>query len=195
MIEMDGLAFLSYVVILAFTPGPNNLMSLEESKRFGFRKSFPFMEGLLAGFLILAVAALIFTDWLLRSMPTVEPLLKAVGSAYILYLVWKLFASGATRSASESNRQLFLAGLILNLSNVKVMLYFLTGYSSFILPAYENFWIALLFGLLLCFAGACSNLLWACFGSLFKAFFARHELSINIVMAILLIYSAVEIWS
>lgn len=192
---MDFVAFLSYVVILAFTPGPNNLMSLEESKRIGFRNSFPFMEGLLAGFLILAVATLLFTDNLITYMPSVEPYLKAVGSVYILYLVWKMFGRSHTAERKErSNRQLFLSGMFLNLSNVKVMLYFLTGYISFILPAYENFWTALLFGVFLCFAGACSNLLWGSFGSLFKRFFNRYARIVNIVMAVLLIYSAIEIW-
>lgn len=192
---MNLIAFLSYVIILAFTPGPNNLMSLEESKRVGFRNSFPFMEGLLAGFLILAIATLLFTDNLSTYIPSIEPYLKAAGSAYILYLVWRLFGKSDSEGKNgKSNQQLFLSGLILNLSNLKVMLYFLTGYISFILPTYENFWTALLLGLFLCFAGTCSNLLWASFGSLFKRFFSRYERIVNIVMAILLVYSAVEIW-
>lgn len=194
---MNLVAFFSYVVILAFTPGPNNLMALEESKRLGFRNSFPFIEGLLAGFLILAIVTLLFTDNLYTYIPSFEPYLKAVGSVYILYLVLKLFVnrqSKANKNQKQSNSRLFLSGLILNMSNVKVMLYFLTGYVSFILPAYKNFWVAMCLGLFLCAAGTCSNLLWASFGSLFKSFFIRYERYVNVIMAALLVYSVIEIW-
>ncbi|MCO7124572.1 LysE family transporter [Sporolactobacillus shoreicorticis] len=193
---MNLIAFLSYVVILAFTPGPNNLMALEESKRLGFKRSFPFMEGLLAGFLVLAIITLVFTDRLMTYIPSFEPYMKIVGSFYIFYLIWGLFRKSSEKeSTNQSNRQLFISGLILNLSNVKVMLYFLTGYIAFILPAYENIWIALLLGLFLCFAGTCSNLLWASFGSLFKNFFNHYERAVTIAMAALLFYSVIEIWS
>ncbi|WP_176557801.1 LysE family translocator [Sporolactobacillus terrae] len=193
---MNLVAFLSYVIALAFTPGPNNLMALEESKRLGFKRSIPFMEGLLAGFLILAISTLVFTDRLMTYIPSIEPYMKTIGSLYILYLIWGLFStSDKSENKEQANQQLFISGLILNLSNVKVMLYFLTGYIAFILPAYENIWIALLLRLFLCFAGTCSNLLWASFGSLFKNFFTRYEHVATFIMAIMLFYSVIEIWS
>lgn len=38
----NWLNFLSYAVITAITPGPNNIMSMSNAGRLGFRKSFPF---------------------------------------------------------------------------------------------------------------------------------------------------------
>ncbi len=38
-------AFLSYVIITTFTPGPNNIMSMSNASRYGFRKSLPFNVG------------------------------------------------------------------------------------------------------------------------------------------------------
>ena len=46
------LDFLSYAVVTAVTPGPNNLMSLSNAGRLGFRRAFPFNLGIWAGFAI-----------------------------------------------------------------------------------------------------------------------------------------------
>ncbi|HWJ02835.1 MAG TPA: lysine transporter LysE, partial [Verrucomicrobiae bacterium] len=32
-------AFLSYVLVTSFTPGPNNIMSMSNASRYGFKKS------------------------------------------------------------------------------------------------------------------------------------------------------------
>ena len=44
------LDFLSYAIVTAVTPGPNNLMSMSNAGRLGFRRSFPFNLGIWAGF-------------------------------------------------------------------------------------------------------------------------------------------------
>ncbi|WP_100487799.1 LysE family transporter [Sporolactobacillus pectinivorans] len=192
---MNYSAFLTYVIILTFTPGPNNLMSMEEGKRVGFRKSLQFVSGIFVSFLMLAIVTLIFTDSLKDYVPAIEPWFKVLGSAYLLYLVWKMFgSSNAMDRENDLHRIAFFSGMILNFSNIKTMLFLLTGYSSYILTAYQSFNIAIMFGLLMCIVGLCSLLLWASLGSLFNRFFHRHEKVVNTVLAILLVYSAIEIW-
>ena len=44
--------FFTYAVATAITPGPNNIMSMSNGSRFGFRKAFPFNLGIGAGFSI-----------------------------------------------------------------------------------------------------------------------------------------------
>ena len=44
------LPFLTYAVITAATPGPNNLMSMSNGGRLGFRRALPFNFGIWAGF-------------------------------------------------------------------------------------------------------------------------------------------------
>ena len=44
------LNFLSYAVVTAATPGPNNIMSMSNASRLGFRRSFPFNLGIWLGF-------------------------------------------------------------------------------------------------------------------------------------------------
>ena len=47
---MDTLPFFLYVIIMAITPGTNNLMSLAESSHLGLRRSLPFLYGLFVSF-------------------------------------------------------------------------------------------------------------------------------------------------
>lgn len=42
----NWLNFLSYAIVTAVTPGPNNIMSMSNAGRLGFRKSFPFNLGI-----------------------------------------------------------------------------------------------------------------------------------------------------
>ncbi|WP_312815044.1 hypothetical protein [Sedimentibacter sp.] len=35
-------AFISYAFITSFTPGPNNIMSMTNATKYGFKKSLPF---------------------------------------------------------------------------------------------------------------------------------------------------------
>lgn len=44
------ISFLTYLVITATTPGPNNIMSMSNASKYGFRKSFPFNLGIFVGF-------------------------------------------------------------------------------------------------------------------------------------------------
>lgn len=58
-------AFLSYVALTTFTPGPNNIMSMSNASRFGLRRSMRFTVGVCAGFFVIVGLAIAFTVALL----------------------------------------------------------------------------------------------------------------------------------
>ena len=43
-------AFVSYVLITTFTPGPNNIMSMSNASRYGFKRSIMFNVGVFLAF-------------------------------------------------------------------------------------------------------------------------------------------------
>ncbi len=103
---------------MAITPGPNNLMALQESRLRGLRGSYPFLSGLFVSFFILDFLTFFFTNEL-RSISTLALiLLKGVGSLYLGYLILSLFGISIqlTRTTHLDNR--FWAGMFLNLTNV-----------------------------------------------------------------------------
>jgi threonine/homoserine/homoserine lactone efflux protein len=44
-------SFLSYIFIMAYTPGTNNIMSMSNAKNVGFKKGVVFNFGISVGFL------------------------------------------------------------------------------------------------------------------------------------------------
>ncbi|MFT8878619.1 MAG: LysE family transporter [Oenococcus sp.] len=180
------------------TPGPNNLMTLQESRQHGFRGSMPFLNGLFVSFFILDFLAFFFTDFLKSISATAVLLMKILGSLYLIYLIMNLFRTKSDARGKQkivsSNRQ-FWAGMLLNLTNVKVILYFLIGYISFLIPLFQNNrLLIIIFGIVMCSITAVCNLLWAGAGSLFQRLFLRHERVLNIILAVLLLYATVEMW-
>lgn len=85
---MSIIAFLSYVIITSITPGPSNILMMNEARRFGFVGAWQFNTGILAGFAVLGMVSGIFTAGLYSWIPVVEPYFKLAGAAYLLYLAW-----------------------------------------------------------------------------------------------------------
>ena len=145
------LAFFVYCLAMSFTPGPNNLMSMSVSKKVGFYRSFPFLWGLFFSFFLISAAIYFFSATVQALLPQLETPFKAVGSLYILYLTWQIIKppKAAEKTEDEKNikSRLFLSGFLLNLTNVKVMLFFLMGYISFILPVYDALLPCILLGI------------------------------------------------
>jgi threonine/homoserine/homoserine lactone efflux protein len=187
---MDKIAFLMYVAFTVITPGPNNLMSMMNAERFGLVKSLPFNLGIFCGFFFIMALSALFTGTLYELMPQVTPVMVWVGAAYILWLAY-VVARDKPRSARElMESNSFLAGLLLQFMNVKIMLYGLTAFSAFILPHYSGVATIVAFALFLAAAGCSANLLWAAAGAVFRRFFALYRRPFNWVMAASLVYCA-----
>ena len=86
--------FLSYAVVTAVTPGPNNLMSLSNAGRLGFRRAFPFNLGVWAGFSVVMVMCTVFCSALSELIPRIKTPMLFLGAAYMLWLAWKTWRSG-----------------------------------------------------------------------------------------------------
>jgi threonine/homoserine/homoserine lactone efflux protein len=54
-------SFLTYIFIVAYTPGPNNIMSMNNARNVGFKKGIIFNFGILTGFFFLLILCLLFS--------------------------------------------------------------------------------------------------------------------------------------
>ncbi|RAS75404.1 LysE family transporter [Priestia endophytica] len=191
---MNFTAFLSYIIITSITPGPSNLLMMNEARRFGFKRSLPFNIGILSGFIILGIVTSLLTTSLYKWIPMIEPYFKVVGAVYLLYLAWKIAFSKGGKKEDIDNQSSFFSGLFFQILNVKSILYFLTALSTFVLP-YSGSNITIFFFMCLTIVIGCvALLLWAVFGSAFKKIFSKYNKTINIVMCLLLVYSAITIF-
>ncbi|MDD2370822.1 MAG: LysE family transporter [Firmicutes bacterium] len=187
--------FLSYVLLTTFTPGPNNIMSMSNASRYGFRKTLNFNLGIFFGFLSIIALCSIFSVTLFRLIPSIKPIMTWIGAIYILFLAWKTFTSKPDlHDPSKKNTNTFLIGFLLQFVNPKAILYGITIFSTFIVPYYKSFYMISFFVVFLALIGFTSTCSWSLFGSLFQKLLYKYSKIINSVMALLLVYCAVSLF-
>ncbi|EMT53059.1 LysE [Brevibacillus borstelensis AK1] len=191
---MNLTAFLLYIIITSITPGPSNLLVMNTARRYGFKGSAPFNMGIVSGFIMLGIGTSLLTASLYQWIPMAEPYLKAAGAAYLLYLAWQMAFSKGAEGTDTNSRSSFFAGLLFQILNVKSILYFLTAMSTFILPYHDSNEAKLFFMCVTILIGCAALLLWALCGATFKKVFAKYDRIINMIMCLLLIYSAITIF-
>ena len=186
-------SFLTYAVVTAITPGPNNIMSMTNGSRKGFRKALPFNLGIWVGFSIVMVLCTVFCSLLSSLIPKIKTPMLVVGADYMLYLAWETFRSGGIEEGSH--RDGFLSGLLLQFINPKIYVYCIMSMEAYILPYFSGQVLPLLgFALLLAFIGFFFTLCWSAFGSVFHWLFSKHAKVVNTIMALLLVYCAVSLF-
>ncbi|MDO7788287.1 LysE family transporter [Desulforamulus aquiferis] len=188
-------AFLSYVLVTTFTPGPNNIMSMSNASRYGFKNSIFFNVGIFFGFFFIIALCSIFSATLYSLIPSIKPAMTFIGAAYILWLAWKTYKSKPhSEDKNEKHTNTFLAGFLLQFVNPKVILYGITTVSTFIMPHYKSVLMLTFFSVFLAFVGFIATCCWSLFGSIFQKFLISNNTMINTVMALLLIYCAISLF-
>lgn len=186
--------FLTYAIITAVTPGPNNIMSMTNASKFGLKKSFSFNLGIWGGLSFVILVCTILSRSLHTLLPTIKMPMLIVGASYMLYLAWKTYKSSPEIGENHAQNS-FLSGLSLQFINPKIYIYGIVSMEAYILPIYQgNIMILFAFAFILATIGFISTLLWAMFGSLFKTLFSEHADTTNGIMALLLIYCAISLF-
>lgn len=186
--------FLIYCFVTAYTPGANNLLSMSNAARLGFRKSFRFNLGITAGFLIVMSVCTFFCSTLYAILPTVKIYMQIFGAAYMLYLAWKVWKTSSDLKAENKTESSFFAGMILQFMNPKIYIYAITAMSLYILPVFHSAMALAGFTAVLTMIGASGSYVWALFGSAFCKIFAKHTRAVNLIMAFLLVYCAISLF-
>ena len=86
--------------VSSITPGPNNMMMLASGVNFGFRRSVPHWLGICGGFTFMLCAVGLGLHTLLADHPALYDVLRYAGSAYLVWMAWRL--ATATASASPA---------------------------------------------------------------------------------------------
>lgn len=191
---MNLIAFLSYLIITSITPGPSNILMMNEARKFGFKGSIHFQFGIISGFIILGLITSLLITRIYHWIPMLESYFKIGGAIYLLYLAWKIAFSKKSNNDTNYSQPSFVSGLLFQILNLKSILYFLTAMSTFVLPYHESSVAIFSFMSLTILIGCAGLLLWSICGSAFKREFLKYDKVVNIIMCLLLIYSAITIF-
>ena len=85
-----ALALVSFAFATSITPGPNNIMLTASGVNFGFRRTIPHMVGVDLGFMAMLMAVGLGIGMLFAALPRLHVAVQLVGSAYMLWLAWKV---------------------------------------------------------------------------------------------------------
>ena len=146
--------------------------------------------GLLTGFTLAVCLLAVLTHYIGVAFGTYVSYLKYFGAAYICYLAYKIARFGNAGKGKEQDCN-FLSGMVVQLTNAKIILFDLSCYSAFVLPYSERFIDLLPVTALLLLAGPGANLVWLLAGGAIKPFVSRYAGTVSIVMATALLACAV----
>lgn len=131
------LYFLIASVLLTLAPGPDIMYLLAKSLADGARSGIALALGLCTGLIFHTTLVIIGVAAIIQQSPLAFAALKYVGAAYLLYLAWGAFhAQGDlklnTVNKSNSYFKLYRRGVIMNILNPKVLLFFLAFLPQFV---------------------------------------------------------------
>ncbi|MCM3243147.1 LysE family transporter [Cytobacillus oceanisediminis] len=188
---MSLLSFFLYVFVTSFTPGPNNIMAMVFANRFGLRNTIRFCLGVSAGFFVIMILCSYFNLLLHQFIPRIELIMIIIGVIYMLFLALKILTSKSDdQNNNDGKHKGFLIGMLLQFINPKGILYGVTVISTFILPYHTSHTSLIFFSIFLAFVGFLSTFCWSVFGTIFQSFLAKYRSQFNVIMALLLVYSA-----
>lgn len=186
--------FATYTIVTAITPGPNNIMSMSNAGKLGFKKSLPFNLGVWLGISFVTLICTLFCSLLSWVIPKIKLPMLILGAVYMLYLAWKTFRSSFVSEEKRSNVG-FASGVVLQFINPKLYIYSIVSMEAYILPHFSgNHVILLILALLLAFVGFVGTLCWSAFGSAFRLLFSKYAKITNTIMALLLVYCAISLF-
>ncbi|MET0103537.1 MAG: LysE family translocator [Sedimenticola sp.] len=137
------LLFLTSSTLLALAPGPDNLFVLAQSMAHGARSGLLITLGLCTGLLVHTSAVAFGLAVVFQTSTAAFTVLKFLGAAYLLYLAWQALRphhSDAPRAGSQRMKpgQLYRRGIIMNITNPKVSIFFMAFLPQFTDPAQGN---------------------------------------------------------
>jgi threonine/homoserine/homoserine lactone efflux protein len=133
------LVFFMASVVLALTPGPDNLFVLTQAAQRGKMAGIAVTIGLCTGLLAHTSAVALGVAAIFQASAFAFSLMKYIGAAYLLYLAYQSFVAGTGGDGERQSQNLSLGrlygrGIIMNVTNPKVSLFFLAFLPQFTDP-------------------------------------------------------------
>lgn len=150
MITLETLlTFFTASILLGLAPGPDNIFVLTQSALRGRSAGIIVMLGLCTGLIVHSLAVAFGVAVIFQTSALAFSILKYIGAAYLVYLAWGAFRAPVEKITSKGNGEtdygkLYRRGIIMNITNPKVSIFFLAFLPQFADPTKGPVWMQLL---------------------------------------------------
>jgi threonine/homoserine/homoserine lactone efflux protein len=140
MLPIDSLAtFVIASALLSVAPGPDNIFVLTQSALYGKKSGIFVTFGLCTGLMVHTTAVAFGVAAIFQTSVLAFTVLKILGAVYLAYLAWQAFRASrseleAPSSSLRSPGALYRRGIIMNITNPKVTVFFLAFLPQFASP-------------------------------------------------------------
>ncbi|MGI9400732.1 MAG: LysE family translocator [Rhizobiaceae bacterium] len=128
------------VIVITITPGPDMTFFLARTISQGAAAGISAMSGAVLGTLIHSMLVAFGLSALIIASPSLFLMIKILGAGYLMWLAIDAIRNGSTISATDrplkqrSQHQIMAQGLVINLMNPKIILFFMTFLPQFVSP-------------------------------------------------------------
>ncbi|OSM95889.1 MULTISPECIES: LysE family translocator [Lonsdalea] len=193
------LSMLGFLWVAAITPGPNNMLLTASAANFGFLRSMPLMVGIMIGMQSVLLLAALGLGSLILLYPSLHLALKILGSAYLLWLAFKIASARYekldTQTAPPRPMPLY-QGALLQFLNPKAWLMALGAVAGFSLSRGEYVGSVIAISIAMFSVNLIAGIVWLGFGTMIgKMLRSRRAWRIfNLFMGLLTAACVLMIW-
>jgi threonine/homoserine/homoserine lactone efflux protein len=186
-------AFVAAAIPGFFTPGPNNLMLMASSAKFGFARTIPHGLGVTIGFALMVMLVGVGVGEVFRYLQWLEPVLKVLAAINLLYLAWTLLGLKIKDQGAGEKPLSFLQAAGFQWINPKAWALAVSFVAMVVGSGPERYWGIAIVGVVSLVHGLASTPAWMVFGERLEKFLKRSggERYLGIVMAVLVVLSVV----
>jgi threonine/homoserine/homoserine lactone efflux protein len=182
---------LTFAMIAAITPGPNNIILSTSAFNYGFKETIPLMLGVLFGFLSVLTLCLLGIGGVYETFPAFAMIIKIIATCFLIYLSFKIFISTSFSNEKNTKKFSFKDIYFFQIINPKVLSVAMSSSAIFIQNKFTYQIEFILIFLCFVISTSTSAIAWAAIGHSFRKYLndKKKIVIFNRIMAVLLLMS------
>jgi threonine/homoserine/homoserine lactone efflux protein len=187
-----------FAMVVTYSPGPNNVLLAWSGGQVGVWRTFPLWLGIVVGIVAIVAVSAMGLGAIIHAEPNVQLGMKLIGSAYLVWLGWKVAHSGPPDFArpAGSARTGFVAGFVNTMLNPKGWAMALSATAGYAALAPNAPQLALVLSLVFVLVAVPNWILWSGGGQVMARSITseRGWRIANAVLGLLVVLSVVPLW-
>lgn len=157
-----------FAIVMTGTPGPNNVMLTASGANFGYKKTIPHFVGIGLGLMSMVILLASGLGVVFQTYPVIQEIMKWLGSAYLLYLAWKIAMADSKTSDNsiQAKPMSCLQAALFQYLNPKAWMMMVTAIGSFSLTGANYWWSILCIAVIFWVTQLHTSSIWVGFGTL-----------------------------